>query len=766
MKRTVSFILLILSLGLNNPLEGQVETKGFDPSVFLEDEGLKDSVREAPLTALQVKVTRDEMADKPISRLLPGYLFEMGYGDMETGMWGEMLFNRQFEPFSPYKPNHDWWYELRDRAPGGFTNLTTVDWRVMSWYHSSYEHNSWYPAPGEVNDHVIHESSSFLHTESGKAVENLIGKQSGSLFVDGRRPSTIKLSRIKSGNRPGYLVRIHNQEVALEGGLAQNGKYLKAGMAYQFSGRIRRVVGDDQVKICLFKEKDWSTPLAEVEIDGLTVEFKHIEAVLQNTDYEGVASFAIYIPPGSVVDVELLSLMPEDVLGGWRKDVIEMVRDQVKPGALRWPGGIFASFYDWRDGVGEPDNRPVNPSYHWGGYSFNDVGTLEYYKFCQETGAEPFICLNLFHPSKEVYSYLGKNDAPMQVHGYHLPQFTDLEKGAKLAADWVAYCNAPAGSHPMADLRVKHGHPEPLRIKYWELENEAFRFFQTAEEYAKACVVYSGAMKAVDPGIKLGMCTYGDHLSNGLEHMLEIAGKHVDFLADRGTGYGNIARKISIAKEYGKKNKRDIAYANTEYFLSTASSKDVYDQILEESGSRNLKHASWAYALDWASKLMQWQRFGGDVIFTSYNSFVNDHMHSVFDTPREGAFIRYPAAIGKLFRDTPAAWPLELENYLPDSDQPLQVQLAWNMDRTQLVIYVLNYLDHPGEVSLDLSDLNQEFNTLCSTILSGPELSSIRSVKTPNPMVCEQNLTEEDLAIKGKWSLLAPPASFMQIILK
>ena len=45
-------------------------------------------------------------------------------------------------------------------------------------------------------------------------------------------------------------------------------------------------------------------------------------------------------------------------------------------------------------------------------------------------------------------------------------------EGAKSAAEWVAYCNLPEGTHPMADLRAKHGYTEPFGVKYWELDNE------------------------------------------------------------------------------------------------------------------------------------------------------------------------------------------------------------------------------------------------------------------------------------------------------
>ena len=38
-----------------------------------------------------------------------------------------------------------------------------------------------------------------------------------------------------------------------------------------------------------------------------------------------------------------------------------------------------------------------------------------------------------------------------------------VERGAE-AAELVAYCNLPAGNHPMADLRAKNGYLKPFGI--------------------------------------------------------------------------------------------------------------------------------------------------------------------------------------------------------------------------------------------------------------------------------------------------------------
>ncbi|MBO3840602.1 MAG: hypothetical protein JTT17_07305 [Candidatus Brockarchaeota archaeon] len=43
---------------------------------------------------------------------------------------------------------------------------------------------------------------------------------------------------------------------------------------------------------------------------------------------------------------------------GFRKDVVEACR-RIKVPLLRWPGGNFVSGYNWLDGVGPRNERPI-----------------------------------------------------------------------------------------------------------------------------------------------------------------------------------------------------------------------------------------------------------------------------------------------------------------------------------------------------------------------------------------------------------------------
>ncbi len=744
MRELFKFILLVClfsgSFFIDTKLFAQVE-ENIDPSAYLKEE-IKP-VQEDGGTSVSATVLNKELNNTPISSVLPGYLFEMGYGDMESGLWGEMLFNRQFEPFPPYKSNRDWWYGLRKK---GRTGLLCTDWREMDWYHSGYEHNTWYAAPGEVNDHYVDEKSTFFQLEN-EAGTSQIELMTGDGFMD-------------------WYARVINRSSKDGQGIAQNGKYLRKGMGYTFKGHFRNAGKAKEVMVSLYPQGNWENPIATIRIKGLTNKWQEKIIHFENVGYEGFATLFISLSARSAIDMDALSLMPENAVNGWRKDVVEMTRDEIRPGVIRWPGGCYASYYQWKDGIGERDSRPVKTSGHWGGFAYNDVGTLEYLDFCEKVEAEPFICLNLFHPKKEKYYSYFPGKGTGSFHGYDFPEITDLEEGARLAAEWVAYCNLPSGRHPMADLRAKHGREQPGKVKYWELENEAWRWFSDTKEYANACIVYARAMKAVDPTIKLGICAYGQSLSDSLSSILEMAGKYIDFLADRGITDKNISRKIGIIRAYNKRHNTDIKYTNTEFFAEGLDPATIAAQkkyAVNSGKGRNLKTATWGYALSFANIMMQWQRYGGDVIFGCFNSFANDHLNSVIETPKEGAFVKYPAVIGKLFRESPARWSLALKGYEPDAGKTLQVQAAWDKDRENLVVYLFNSNSEEGKVSLNLEYLGKDFRYAREAIIVGPGLATIRSVKEANAMV-KAKTEMKDLFLKdGLWLTSVPPKSFVQV---
>lgn len=152
-------------------------------------------------------------------------------------------------------------------------------------------------------------------------------------------------------------------------------------------------------------------------------------------------------------------------VNGIRKELIEQMR-KIKAPVIRFPGGCFADSYDWRDGIGPIDKRPRRTNF-WEGveppnspanhkYDPNQFGTNEFVHFCKLIGSQPYLAANLRSlPAEEFYR-------------------------------WVEYCNSPAGSTTLAEMRAASGNSEPFHVRFWGVGNESWgcggNF--TAQEYA------------------------------------------------------------------------------------------------------------------------------------------------------------------------------------------------------------------------------------------------------------------------------------------
>ncbi|UQZ83635.1 Intracellular exo-alpha-(1-_5)-L-arabinofuranosidase [Paenibacillus konkukensis] len=223
--------------------------------------------------------------------------------------------------------------------------------------------------------------------------------------------------------------------------------------------------------------------------------------------------WAVPLPPAAWADststgviwFDHISLLPEGQTGLLKREVFEMAK-ALNGGILRL-GGNYISLYHWEEFVGPVYLRPnyVNEAWEQAGQVHKYFGTDEFVDLCRQLAAEPQICVNMGTGTAEE------------------------------AARWVEYCNGDA-STPMGALRASHGHPEPYRVKYWEVGNEMYGPWQagvcSAETYAQQFLTFAAAMKAKDPSIVLLGCgTARDSLVPGWNRIvLETAGHAMDFI--------------------------------------------------------------------------------------------------------------------------------------------------------------------------------------------------------------------------------------------
>ena len=193
----------------------------------------------------------------------------------------------------------------------------------------------------------------------------------------------------------------------------------------------------------------------------------------------------------------------------WREDLIKVTRE-LAPTLIRWPGGCFASYYRWKEGVGPRSRRKPMLNLCWGGTETNQVGTHEYIDFCRAVGADSLTVVNFESDGRKQWA--------------HPPKGGVRSGSPREAAEWVDYCN-----NPRNPLRRRHGAREPFGVRLWQIGNETSYdpHGYDCETAARRTVAFARAMRSADPDIEL--IGWGD--SGWARRMLEVAGEHLQYLA-------------------------------------------------------------------------------------------------------------------------------------------------------------------------------------------------------------------------------------------
>ena len=192
---------------------------------------------------------------------------------------------------------------------------------------------------------------------------------------------------------------------------------------------------------------------------------------------------------------------------GLRRDVLDLVRE-LGVSVVRYPGGNFVSGYDWEDGIGPREHRPVRLDLAWHSIEPNTFGLDEFMTWINQTGAEPMLAVNLG------------------------------TRGVTEAVRMLEYTNHPSHTQ-YSDLRRAHGRQNPYNVKLWCLGNEMDGPWQIghkdAHEYGRLAAETAKAMRMVDPTIELVACgsshdqmtTFGSWERTVLDHAYD----HIDYLS-------------------------------------------------------------------------------------------------------------------------------------------------------------------------------------------------------------------------------------------
>ncbi len=257
-----------------------------------------------------------------------------------------------------------------------------------------------------------------------------------------------------SGGRPARLTQSH---IAV-----------RKGMTYLVSGWWRGGLSSPKVRVLLTTELPDGTrmTLAGAELGSPGADWRRFTGRLVSRGTTDRAVFEVEARGAGRLWLDKLSLMPEDNVEGWRRDVVDAIKE-LGPPVLRWGGStIDPGPYRWADALGERDRRPSFVNRVWGRRDTNDVGVEEFVRLCRIVGAEPLVCIS-------------------------------LGDGIDNARRLVEYLNGPAGSE-WGGKRAANGRAEPYGVRYFQVGNEI-----SSSGYVRSLVEFVRAIHAVDPSVQI-----------------------------------------------------------------------------------------------------------------------------------------------------------------------------------------------------------------------------------------------------------------------
>jgi hypothetical protein len=199
------------------------------------------------------------------------------------------------------------------------------------------------------------------------------------------------------------------------------------------------------------------------------------------------------------------------------------------------------------------------------------------------------------------------------------------------------------------------------------MDNEAGRKW-SALQYAEKVVEFARRMRSVDPRIRIMM----EYYSWGIEwlpRMLEVAGKDVDVVIHRDGDPPFIRSALAIIREYNLKNGASIRQANTEWLPDFNAAEPFEEEGVpqsydwEPSGNDyrrtlNYRQIRWFYALNAASRILDYMSYGGEFALANFNNCVNTWGQNIIEAAREGAWLSAAGRVFEFFRGFDGAYPL------------------------------------------------------------------------------------------------------------
>jgi len=584
-------------------------------------------------------------------------------GSKGRGRWGTV------GPVVDGKIDRDKWYRIKIRCEGPKFKVWLDDEKVIDFTDGADAHLAGCVGIGTWATQAVFRNLKVKSLDGKILYEGIpenLARRNAARFWQPYGPAEVYLDRTDPLNSQVCQKIVTGDE---GGGLLQQGLCIRSSQSYEGSvwlkgdapeGIIVRLVGDNRQQ-------------TEKSIGHPSSEWCRYSFTLKPEWSSDNASICIGPKAKGRIWIDQVSLTPGSNKGGFRPDLLKAIAE-LKPPVIRWPGGCFASSYQWKQGVGPQHKRLPHPREIWDDLDVYSFGTDEFVGMCRAVGAEPLIVVN-------IGSRAWNSDA--DTHDY-----------TQDILDWIEYCNGTADSE-WGKVRAENGSRKPYNVKFWEIDNETWH--TPAPQYAEEVLRLAPLMKKVDPSIKLLACGSGGmgrNNRNGMPYnrtVIERCAAVLDYISIH--HYENPDRFADGPRNY------------EEFFRELGG-------IIKASGNPDLK----IYVSEWNAQSTDWRTglycggllnafercsdiltMAGPALFLRHtsanswdNAFINFDNRTWFPAPNY--------VVMKLWRDNYA--PLRLD--LAGETVPLNVVATKSKNGKTLYCKAVNPVQEPIDVVLNI----------------------------------------------------------------
>lgn len=360
------------------------------------------------------------------------------------------------------------------------------------------------------------------------------------------------------------------------------GMGFKKGMKYDFTvyARLNNLQGKTaKIRVELVGDDNVPMDRQVITLSNNQWQKKTVTLTANRTMQHGL--LRIFNAGSEAVDLDYVSLFPEDNWHGLRADLVKDLED-LHPGIFRFPGGCIVegtdlqTRYQWKNTIGDPENRPLNEN-RWN-YTFPrrqyadyyqsyGLGFYEYFLLAEKIGAEPLPVLSC---GLACQFQNADNDSNAHV------ALKDLQPYVDDALDLIEFCNGDVNTK-WGKIRAELGHPKPFNLKQIGIGNE-----QWGPLYAERLEVFVKQIRAKYPNIKIcgtsGPSADGKDFDYGWQQMRKL---NVDLVDEH--YYKSPQWFLDNAGRYDKYDRRGPKVFAGEYAAHGKGERNNWEAALSEA---------------------------------------------------------------------------------------------------------------------------------------------------------------------------------------